>query len=245
MKRTNREEDDGTTVDVAVVAHDGPQDSASSSTGDKNDSQKVAKESPKKKRRKRSDVWNYFTELEVGAIGIKRCECKYCGEQYNCKSANGTGNMKHHLARCVSVNTKDIAQALIDAKDGSLRNPKISQEKFREVLSFAIIKQDLPFSFVEYEGIRDVFKYLNPDVKNITRNTAKMDILKLHGIEAQEMKVMLHECPRIICLTYDLWTSIATGGYMSLTAHFIDKEWKLQKRIINFSYLPPPHSGVA
>ncbi|KAL3503923.1 hypothetical protein ACH5RR_033764 [Cinchona calisaya] len=199
-------------------------DSASSSTFDKDDSQKVAKQSPKKKKRKRSDVWNHFTELEVGTNGVKRCECKYCGKQYNCESANGTGNMKRHLARCVRINTKNIAQALIDAKDGSLRNPKISQEKFREILSFAIIKHDLPFSFVEYEEIRDVFKYLNPNVKNITRHTAKIDILKLHGIETQKVKVMLNEYPGRICLTSDLWTSIAINGYMSLTAHFVDKE---------------------
>ncbi|KAL3538420.1 hypothetical protein ACH5RR_001786 [Cinchona calisaya] len=222
MKRMNREEDDGTTVDVAVAAHDGPQDIVSNSTGDKDDLQKVAKQSPKKKRRKRSDVWNHFTELEVGANGVKRCECKYCGKQYNCESANGTGNMKRHIVRCVRVNTKDIAQAFIDAKDGSLRNPKISQEKFREILYFGIIKHDLPFSFVEYEGIRDAFKYVNLDVKNITRNTAKMDILKLHGIKAKKVKVMMHECLGRICLTFDLWTSIATDGYMSLTAHFID-----------------------
>ncbi|KAL3501877.1 hypothetical protein ACH5RR_036326 [Cinchona calisaya] len=56
MKIMNREEDDGTTVDVAVVAHDGPQDLASSSTGDKDDLQNVAKQSLKKKMRKRSDV---------------------------------------------------------------------------------------------------------------------------------------------------------------------------------------------
>ncbi|OMO80719.1 hypothetical protein COLO4_23970 [Corchorus olitorius] len=31
---------------------------------------------------------------------------------------------------------------------------------------------------------------------------------------------------------------------MVLTAHFIDSQWKLNKRVINFVHLPPPRRGV-
>jgi hypothetical protein len=37
-----------------------------------------------------------------------------------------------------------------------------------------------------------------------------------------------------ISLTSDCWISNQTIGYMCLTAHYIDSDWKLQKRIINF-----------
>ncbi|KAG8500707.1 hypothetical protein CXB51_004471 [Gossypium anomalum] len=37
-----------------------------------------------------------------------------------------------------------------------------------------------------------------------------------------------------ICLTTDTWTSLQRISYMVLTAHWIDDEWKLQKKIINF-----------
>ena len=30
---------------------------------------------------------------------------------------------------------------------------------------------------------------------------------------------------------------------MCLTGHFLDSEWKLQKRILNFCPLEPPHTG--
>ena len=59
----------------------------------------------------------------------------------------------------------------------------------------------------------------------ITRNTAKGDILKLHAREMNKASVMLRELPGRICLTSNLWTSIATDGYLSLTAHFINKDW--------------------
>ncbi|KAL5543462.1 hypothetical protein UlMin_007246 [Ulmus minor] len=48
-----------------------------------------------------------------------------------------------------------------------------------------------------------------------------------------------------VSLTSDLWSSCISDGYMCLTAHFIDKEWRLQKRILNFCFMPPPHTSVA
>ncbi|XP_022031105.1 zinc finger BED domain-containing protein RICESLEEPER 2-like [Helianthus annuus] len=46
----------------------------------------------------------------------------------------------------------------------------------------------------------------------------------------------------MVSLTSDCWTSNQTISYMCLTAHFIDCDWKLQKCIIGFNELAPPHS---
>ena len=46
-------------------------------------------------------------------------------------------------------------------------------------------------------------------------------------------------------MTSDLWTSITTDGYIAVSVHFIDNDWVLQKKILKFSFMPPPHSGVA
>ncbi|XP_027178096.1 zinc finger BED domain-containing protein RICESLEEPER 2-like [Coffea eugenioides] len=32
-------------------------------------------------------------------------------------------------------------------------------------------------------------------------------------------------------------------GYLALTAHFVDEDWILQKRVLNFHHMPPPHGG--
>lgn len=45
-----------------------------------------------------------------------------------------------------------------------------------------------------------------------------------------------------ICLTTDTWTSGKILSYMCLTAHFIDENWKLHKRILNFCPIAG-HSG--
>ena len=46
-----------------------------------------------------------------------------------------------------------------------------------------------------------------------------------------------------IALTTALWTSNQTLSYMCLVGHFIDKNWNMQCRVLNFVELDPPHSG--
>ena len=67
----------------------------------------------------------------------------------------------------------------------------------------------------------------------------------MHNREKIKIRSMLEEAPSRICPTTDLWTSITTDGYLCLTAHFIDKGWNLQKKVLNFCEMPTPHTGVA
>ncbi|XP_027114057.1 zinc finger BED domain-containing protein RICESLEEPER 2 isoform X1 [Coffea arabica] len=203
---------------------------------------------PGKKRRLTSEVWDYFNIIPKKDPNEElKCQCKKCGNEYSAESKSGTGNLHRHIKKCVKMTTKDIGQYLITSDKGALgtRNAQFSQDKFRELLVHAIVRHELPFSFVEYEGIKNVLTYLEPQIKHITRNTAKSDIKKLHAREINRLGSELRGCPSRICLTSDAWTSIVTDGYLSLTAHYIDSNWLLQKKILNFSYMPPPHNGVA
>ncbi|MBA0762845.1 hypothetical protein Gotri_012404 [Gossypium trilobum] len=49
----------------------------------------------------------------------------------------------------------------------------------------------------------------------------------------------------LICLTYDNWSSKHTNDEcICITAHWVDKDWKLQKRIIRFRALSSPYDGL-
>ncbi|OWM74551.1 zinc finger BED domain-containing protein RICESLEEPER 2-like [Punica granatum] len=199
----------------------------------------------KRKRRLTSPVWQFFERLAENSIdGKSRCKCKKCGAIFICDSQYGTGNLKKHSEKCIRKDTRDVGQLLMN-HDMSLRSAIFDPERFRELLIGAIILHDLPLAFVEYVGIRSIFSYLRENVPVISRNTARADVLKVYKKEKSRVKSLLEEASGRICLTSDLWTSITTDGYLSLTAHFIDKNWILQKRILNFSPMPPPHTGVA
>jgi len=70
-------------------------------------------------------------------------------------------------------------------------------------------------------------------------------VVKLFTCEKERMKLFLQSFSGRVSFTSDSWTSINIDGYISLTAHYIDDNWMLRKKIINFSFLPPPHNGVA
>jgi len=201
----------------------------------------------KRKRKHTSVVWNQFEMLPTGTNQELKAKCKECGVVYMANSKNGTGSMRRHMESCVRRDTRDVGQLLMSQDKGSLAlsAKRFDAEHFRELITTAIILHDLPFSFVEYESIRATYQYLHPEITLVTRNTLKADVQKMYSREKARIKSMLELSPGRICLTSDLWTSIVTDGYLSLTAHFIDKDWVLQKRILNFCFMPSPHTGIA
>ena len=48
-----------------------------------------------------------------------------------------------------------------------------------------------------------------------------------------------------IFLTSDLLNSLTTDGYICITAHYVDANWVLQKRVLNFSFMDPLHNGTS
>ena len=57
-------------------------------------------------------------------------------------------------------------------------------------------------------------------------------------MEKGKLKSFFKSSASRVCLTTDTWSSVQNLNYMCLTAHFIDSEWRLHKRIINFCLIP-------
>lgn len=48
-----------------------------------------------------------------------------------------------------------------------------------------------------------------------------------------------------IAVTHDCWTSINTESYGTVTAHFIDKEWRLKSAVLETRKIVGSHTGEA
>ncbi|XP_027768504.1 zinc finger BED domain-containing protein DAYSLEEPER-like [Solanum pennellii] len=137
----------------------------------------------------------------------------------------------------------DLGHMFIN-QEGKLQSRKVDQQIQREMLSEAIIKHNLSYSFVEYDGIRNWINYISPDVVMPCRNTEVADIRKMHIREKEKLKQELAKISNRVCLTSDCWTSSTSEGYICLTAQFVDESWRLNCKILNFCRMYPPHTGV-
>ena len=64
--------------------------------------------------------------------------------------------------------------------------------------------------------------------------TVTRDIYQLFCDERTKLKKELTKDGQRVCLTTDCWTSSTQMAYICLTAHYVDSDWNLKKKIINF-----------
>ena len=184
----------------------------------------------KKAKTTTSKVWDNFSKFSQNTV-----KCNRCGKEYVLSDSNyGTSTLKCHMNVCTSLSKyKDVGGMLLD-HEGKLRTKKIDQKHLRKLISMAIISHNLPFSYVEYKWVREINKYLNPDVKHISRLTATTDIWKFYLAQKEKLKQVMHKSSGRICLTSNCWTDCISERYICLTAHFVDENWKLNSKILSF-----------
>nr|XP_017256283.1 PREDICTED: zinc finger BED domain-containing protein RICESLEEPER 2-like [Daucus carota subsp. sativus] len=107
-----------------------------------------------------------------------------------------------------------------------------------------IIVDELPFKFGEGLGFKEFMATVQPMFQIPSRWTVARDCYGMYSLKRNELKASLLDSIQRLCLTTDTWTSKQRINYMCLTAHFIDKDGKLHKRILNFCPIVS-HKGKA
>ena len=111
--------------------------------------------------------------------------------------------------------------------------PKWDMATVKFFIAKMIVLHELPLSFVEYIGFYELLKFLQPLIETISRNTIKVEFLKLYDIEKTKAMSILEACESRILMATDMWTaSNQKKGYMVVTAHYIDSSWVLRSRIM-------------
>ncbi|XP_019153569.1 PREDICTED: zinc finger BED domain-containing protein RICESLEEPER 2-like [Ipomoea nil] len=172
---------------------------------------------PTKKRKEvesRSIVWDHFEKIRAPpAEGetegpVVEGKCLYCAKIYKCESKkHGTSSLKNHMKACLkNPHCKDTRQSLLTFNASGT-------EACEGVLGTWVFNQ---------EAIRRALWTISRDIYQIYLDE-RLTLKKLFKVSTQR-----------VSLTTDTWTSVQRINYMCITAHFIDDQWKLNKKIISF-----------
>lgn len=202
-----------------------------------------------KKRANPSKAWNHFVKTNVK----DKAKCCHCSAMITCRTKDGptTSAMLGHIKTCKLIileededenEGKKLKQSTLfhrKCTDGVIGSKvpsfmPFSQPATRKGLVEMIIMDELPFRFVEHRGFIRFMSIAQPRFAIPCRQTVAKDCLELYEDERSKLRKFFRNYNGSISLTTDCWTSIQNMSYMCLTAHYVDENWKLHKRIINF-----------
>lgn len=163
---------------------------------------------------------------------------------------HGTSNLLSHIPRCLkkpNCLVNDPNQAALTCRPGEAGGLIAASTRFnlqacRRALAMFVIVDEQSFRVVEGEGFKHLLRQLQPQFSTPSRYTVATDCFKLYLDEKARLKAFSRSDCNRVALTTDCWTSVQNLNYLALTAHFIDNEWKYQKRVISFSIIPN-HKG--
>uniref|UniRef100_A0A1J3HQQ2 Zinc finger BED domain-containing protein DAYSLEEPER n=2 Tax=Noccaea caerulescens TaxID=107243 RepID=A0A1J3HQQ2_NOCCA len=227
---------------------------------------------PIKRRKKKSMVWEHFT-VETIEPDLRRAFCKGCNQSFaysNGTKVAGTSHLKRHIAKgtCPALIHAHAHENENENENGNNNmttpytpksetprrryrthniTPYVSfdQDKCRHEIAKMIIMHDYPLHMVEHPGFISFVKSLQPHFDNVSFNNVQGDCVATYLAEKQNVLKSLEAIPGRFCLTLDLWTSKLTLGYVFITLHFINSDWKIQKKLVNVLMEPYPESDEA
>ncbi|KAG4214923.1 hypothetical protein ERO13_A01G151490v2 [Gossypium hirsutum] len=164
-----------------------------------------------------SKVWDEMTKLECESKNELKAQCNHCKTIFS--------------TNCLKKVNKDISQYTIATQPSLggvpfIKNYKFDADECRKAISTFLVCGKHSFRTVQELGFRYMMSIASPNFKNISRYTAARDVLMYYAKER------------------DRNSEHTNDEYICITAHWVDKNWKLQKRIIRFRALFPSYDGL-
>ncbi|KAJ9542380.1 hypothetical protein OSB04_028886 [Centaurea solstitialis] len=114
----------------------------------------------------------------------------------------------------------------------------------REAIANWVLGTEQPFTVVEEVLYVKMIKTAQSQFEKFSRATSRADCFKIYEHEKKKLKALTKAASKI-SLTTDCWrSSHQRVEYMVITGHFIDQNWRLQKRVLSFVHIPPPRTGL-
>jgi hypothetical protein len=199
------------------------------------------------KRSNTSKVWTDFEPMYT-IKDDKRVryggKCHWCKVTLFAASSSGTRHLLRHQRDCKVKKGKMGKQSMIRFNpDGSVHNFDYCPHRARTEMCRLIARLDFLLNLGESPAFEEYIKLShNPSFKSVTRQTTSRDLVKYY---TDHRKVIV-DCllsASSIAITSDIWSGNAKEDYLSVVAHYINKDWLLEKRIIGHRLIESAHTG--
>ena len=195
-----------------------------------------------KQTNRRSPVWQYFRECAPGKV-----ECDLCKSHLSYTNKS-TGTMANHLKLKHKLNPAVKASATrntaVQQKITAYKSPVISKDHMitchRKLA--AMCAEDLrPISIVDGRGFKSFMANVAPSYPVPSRTTVMKYLDLDYNDKVNAVKELIGD--NRVAITTDCWTSAAQEGYLTCTAHFLDKLWNPRNYVLATKRVEERHTG--
>ncbi|CAN1756696.1 Putative AC transposase [Linum perenne] len=155
--------------------------------------------------------------------------------------------MKNYLQRQIHDRSQKILGPDVVTNSNGKRDVTsmtYNAEVSRKQLALAIVMHGYPLSLADHYYTNNFLTGLQPLFRVPCRNTIKKDILGMYEIERVKINKKIDANIGRIAITTDMWTATTQQkGYMAVTAHYIDNNWRLRNHLLQFIYVHAPHTA--
>ncbi|KAI7725120.1 hypothetical protein M8C21_005152 [Ambrosia artemisiifolia] len=117
----------------------------------------------------------------------------------------------------------------------SVNGQMFELDSVQKALINTLIIDELPFSVVEQDEVKKIMETEFPGFQVPSSEMISKDCAQLYMDEKLKLKGFVKTTKQRVCLSLDSWKSNQSVNYLCITAHFIDENWNLHKKIIGFS----------
>ena len=188
----------------------------------------------------KSQVWKFFTKKGKRAVTCNVCNA---GLAYH----GGTSCMLQHLKRkhpCEHI-VKPEEKQKQKKLDTFTRKHACSAERadvISDRIANMIIKDLRPINIVNGKGFQELISFLEPGYRLPSHTHFTSLIERKYTVVKQTIRDVLQEQVEFIAITADLWTSVATESYLTVTYHFLNKQWEMKSVISGTVPLSESHT---